>query len=138
MGDFGSRTRTTGSIATSENKTIFEQDKLQTEYTGVWMPDVLAQKYPAACLSLSWQYLIPSSRFLRWLLITLAKQNSPQRLLLNLLRNFNKSLCSAMISDSDVSQAMPMLWFTPRALSRSALPVSVKPISKVRSLSACR
>lgn len=43
-------------------KLLFEQDKQQGEYAGVWMPDALARKYPAASLSLSWQYLFPSSR----------------------------------------------------------------------------
>lgn len=43
-------------------KLLFEKDRLQPEYAGVWMPDALARKYPAAPLSLSWQYLFPSSR----------------------------------------------------------------------------
>lgn len=38
------------------------QDLLNANYTGVWMPDALARKYPAASKSLDWQYLFPSVR----------------------------------------------------------------------------
>ncbi|MCG8315153.1 MAG: integron integrase [Pseudomonadales bacterium] len=31
-------------------------------YTGVWMPDALARKYPKAAFDISWQYLFPSKR----------------------------------------------------------------------------
>jgi len=41
---------------------LLGEDRQNTQYTGVWMPDALARKYPKAQLSLGWQYLFPSSR----------------------------------------------------------------------------
>lgn len=36
------------------------RDLQNSNYAGVWMPDALARKYPAARKSLDWQYLFPS------------------------------------------------------------------------------
>src|SRR5690554_1631312 len=41
---------------------LLAQDRLVPGYAGVWMPDALARKYPAASTGLAWQYLFPSSR----------------------------------------------------------------------------
>ncbi|WP_102405203.1 integron integrase [Vibrio sp. 10N.261.55.A7] len=41
---------------------IWQQDKLQHDYSGVWLPDALSKKYPNASKELDWQYLFPSIR----------------------------------------------------------------------------
>lgn len=41
---------------------LLEQDLRIPEFSGVWMPEALARKYPNACKSVGWQYLFPSSR----------------------------------------------------------------------------
>src|SRR5690554_6247413 len=41
---------------------ILENDCGIPEFSGAWMPEALARKYPAACRSLAWQYLFPASR----------------------------------------------------------------------------
>lgn len=38
------------------------QDSVHSHYAGVWMPAALARKYPGACKTLGWQYLLPSAR----------------------------------------------------------------------------
>ena len=38
------------------------QDKSSKKYSGVWLPDALARKYPKAPFELGWQYLFPSVR----------------------------------------------------------------------------
>lgn len=39
-----------------------QQDLANSNYSGVWMPDALARKYPNEAKSLNWQYLFPASR----------------------------------------------------------------------------
>ena len=39
-----------------------QDDVLNAQFSGVWMPDALHRKYPSACSSLGWQYLFPSSK----------------------------------------------------------------------------
>lgn len=39
-----------------------ENDQLNNQFAGVWMPDALHRKYPKAAYSLAWQYLFPSHR----------------------------------------------------------------------------
>lgn len=41
---------------------VLEQDLKCLEFSGVWMPEALARKYPNAAKSLGWQYLFPSNR----------------------------------------------------------------------------
>lgn len=41
---------------------LLDQDNSVTDYSGVWMPDALAKKYPSAARSLNWQYLFPASK----------------------------------------------------------------------------
>lgn len=41
---------------------LLEQDLMESEYAGVWLPDALARKYPGESKSLAWQYLFPASR----------------------------------------------------------------------------
>jgi integron integrase len=41
---------------------LLEQDLSEAQYAGVWMPEALARKYPAAAKTLGWQYVFPSSR----------------------------------------------------------------------------
>jgi integron integrase len=41
---------------------IWLQDRKQADYSGVWLPDALARKYPNASTELNWQYLFPSIR----------------------------------------------------------------------------
>ncbi len=41
---------------------LLVQDKIVAGYAGVWMPDALAKKYPAASRSRNWQYLFPASK----------------------------------------------------------------------------
>jgi len=43
-------------------KLVLEQDLIQNDYAGVWMPDAMARKYPGASKTLGWQYLFPSSK----------------------------------------------------------------------------
>lgn len=43
-------------------KRLLEKDCLTQDYAGVWMPNALAKKYPAANKELGWQYLFPSTR----------------------------------------------------------------------------
>lgn len=41
---------------------ILKEDLSYPDYTGVWMPNALARKYPSAPKELGWQYLFPSTR----------------------------------------------------------------------------
>ncbi len=41
---------------------LLEEDLLNTNYSGVWMPDALARKYRGANKTLGWQYLFPAVR----------------------------------------------------------------------------
>ena len=41
---------------------ILREDAQVNGYGGVWLPDALALKYPAAPFELGWQYLFPASR----------------------------------------------------------------------------
>ena len=41
---------------------ILEEDRLNENYAGVWMPYALARKYPSAKFDLGWHYLFPSSK----------------------------------------------------------------------------
>lgn len=41
---------------------LLEDDRQQTGYAGVWMPDALARKYPSAPMEHGWQFLFPSSQ----------------------------------------------------------------------------
>jgi integrase len=41
---------------------LLEDDRHVAAYAGVWMPDALARKYPAAPFELGWQFLFPSSK----------------------------------------------------------------------------
>lgn len=41
---------------------LLEEDRLAPGYSGVWMPDALARKYPSAKTKPGWQYLFPSSQ----------------------------------------------------------------------------
>ncbi|MCK6265664.1 integron integrase [Vibrio sp. ZSDE26] len=43
-------------------KLIWQQDRNQQDYEGVWLPDALVKKYPNANQELNWQYLFPSLR----------------------------------------------------------------------------
>lgn len=43
-------------------KLFFEADKINPEYSGVYLPFALARKYPNASYSLGWHYLFPSRR----------------------------------------------------------------------------
>ncbi|MGC9459622.1 integron integrase [Vibrio genomosp. F10] len=43
-------------------KIIWQQDRKQDDFSGVWLPDALAKKYPNANKELNWQYLFPSAR----------------------------------------------------------------------------
>ena len=43
-------------------KLFLKEDKLNQQYTGVWMPEALTRKHPNAALSPGWQYLFPSSQ----------------------------------------------------------------------------
>ena len=43
-------------------KLLLKEDKLNQQFTGVWMPDALARKYPNAAFSPGWQYLFPSGQ----------------------------------------------------------------------------
>ncbi|USD64115.1 integron integrase [Vibrio sp. SCSIO 43136] len=48
-----------------QQKTVqryWKQDRLNSEYGGVWMPDALSKKYPDANRELNWQFLFPSRR----------------------------------------------------------------------------
>lgn len=40
---------------------LLEQDSATPGYSGVWLPDALTKKFPAASRSLNWQYLFPST-----------------------------------------------------------------------------
>lgn len=46
----------------SKVEQLLSDDRSNTLYKGVWMPDALQRKYPNAPFSLAWQYLIPSTR----------------------------------------------------------------------------
>ena len=41
---------------------LLNEDRLNKQYEGVWMPNALARKYPAAVFTLGWQYLFPSTQ----------------------------------------------------------------------------
>lgn len=41
---------------------LLGRDRLSEGFAGVWLPDALARKYPAAPTELGWQFLFPSSR----------------------------------------------------------------------------
>lgn len=41
---------------------LLQEDLEHPNYTGVWMSDALARKYPSAAKELGWQYLFPSTR----------------------------------------------------------------------------
>lgn len=41
---------------------LLREDRQVPGYAGVWLPDALARKYPAASMTLAWQFLFPSSR----------------------------------------------------------------------------
>lgn len=41
---------------------FYQQDMLNNEFSGVWLPHALARKYPSAPKELGWQYLFPSGR----------------------------------------------------------------------------
>ncbi|MBD2857713.1 integron integrase [Spongiibacter sp. KMU-158] len=41
---------------------LLQEDLLAPGYSGVWMPDALARKFPGEAKSLNWQYLFPASR----------------------------------------------------------------------------
>ena len=41
---------------------LLEQDRRDSRYAGVWMPDALARKYRSGPMSLNWQYLFPASK----------------------------------------------------------------------------
>lgn len=41
---------------------LLRQDMVTDGYSGVWLPNALARKYPNASKSLGWQYLFPSTR----------------------------------------------------------------------------
>jgi integron integrase len=43
-------------------KVYLQEDMLNNQFAGVWMPDALHRKYPESRYSLGWQYLFPSSR----------------------------------------------------------------------------
>lgn len=43
-------------------KAFFQQDLQNSSFSGVWLPDALARKYPSAPKELAWQYLFPSGR----------------------------------------------------------------------------
>jgi integron integrase len=46
-----------------EQVSVFHQkDLLNPQWSGVWMPDALARKYPHGSRSLGWQYLFPSGQ----------------------------------------------------------------------------
>ena len=41
---------------------LLEKDLSIPEFSGAWLPEALARKYPNACKSLGWQYLFPASK----------------------------------------------------------------------------
>jgi hypothetical protein len=41
-------------------KWYLEEDLLNPNFAGVWMPDALARKYQKANKTLAWQYVFPS------------------------------------------------------------------------------
>jgi integron integrase len=43
-------------------KLLLEQDLKVRDFSGVWMPDALARKYPSSSKSLLWQYVFPATR----------------------------------------------------------------------------
>ena len=43
-------------------RSIYQQDKSNPNYKGVWLPNALARKYPSASNDLQWHYLFPSGR----------------------------------------------------------------------------
>ncbi|WP_456085541.1 tyrosine-type recombinase/integrase [Marinobacterium lutimaris] len=43
-------------------KAFLGMDKAADGYSGVWLPDALARKYPSAPFELGWHYLFPASR----------------------------------------------------------------------------
>ncbi|ASI90779.1 integron integrase [Vibrio mediterranei] len=43
-------------------ESIWRQDVKQSEYSGVWLPNALATKYPKSNKELNWQFLFPSAR----------------------------------------------------------------------------
>jgi hypothetical protein len=43
-------------------QSIYQQDKSNPNYKGVWLPFALARKYPSASNDLQWHYLFPSGR----------------------------------------------------------------------------
>ena len=40
---------------------LLKEDLANTEYSGVWLPNALARKYPSASGSIGWHYLFPST-----------------------------------------------------------------------------
>jgi integron integrase len=46
----------------SKVENLLASDCLQEEFSGVWMPNALARKYPSASKELGWQYLFPSTK----------------------------------------------------------------------------
>jgi integrase len=40
---------------------LLEQDLVTTGYSGVWLPNALARKFPSASRSLGWHFLFPST-----------------------------------------------------------------------------
>jgi integron integrase len=44
---------------------ILGEDCAHSRFSGVWMPDALARKYPSASRSIGWQYLFPSNNLSR-------------------------------------------------------------------------
>lgn len=43
-------------------KILLREDKLYSQYGGVWLPNALARKFPNACFLPGWQYLFPAKR----------------------------------------------------------------------------
>jgi integron integrase len=43
-------------------ESIWRQDVKQSDYSGVWLPNALATKYPNSNKELNWQFLFPSAR----------------------------------------------------------------------------
>ena len=54
-------------------KAMFERDRLVTNWSGVYLPNALAKKYPSAPFEFGWQYLFPAKHF------SLDKRNGVQR-----------------------------------------------------------
>ncbi|MDX2349227.1 MAG: tyrosine-type recombinase/integrase [Porticoccus sp.] len=49
-------------VQISKVSELLREDREKDSYSGVWMPDVLARKYPSAPFKLGWHYLYPSTK----------------------------------------------------------------------------